>query len=301
MNMLEKMDERMSGAPRLAAVLAMMLLLLPLPALMAQSGGIEVNLWPDGLPNTNGRDLTQPYSDSTHNYRPRFRLFLPDKAKATGQAVLCIPGGGYHDVCSDIEGYNWVPYFLDHGIAIAVLTYRLPYQYPAVPGSDAMEAMRILRHNAAKWGFSPGKIGVMGHSAGGHLAATVATHAVGDARPDFQMLFYPVITMEKSYTQPDTHDNLIGPVPNEEVMHYYSLEQQVRPGQAPAIIFIADDDAVVNTANGVNYYLALNRAHVSASLHIWPEGNHGFSCRDYFKSHDVEMQELFSWLKSINK
>lgn len=295
--MLEKMDERMSGALRLAAVLAMMLLLLPLPALMAQSGGIEVNLWPDGLPNTNGRDLTQPYSDSTHNYRPRFRLFLPDKAKATGQAVLCIPGGGYHDVCSDIEGYNWVPYFLDHGIAIAVLTYRLPYQYPAVPGSDAMEAMRILRRNATKWGYSPHKIGIMGHSAGGHLAATVATHAVGDARPDFQILLYPVITMGGTHTR----YNLIGKDPLPGIADYYSLEKQVRPGQAPALILTADDDELVPTSNAVGYYLALNRAHVPASLHIWPSGRHGFSCHKSFPWHDEEIREIFSWLKSINQ
>ena len=266
----------------------------------AQQSPIKIDLWPDGLPNTNGHDLTQPY-DMKGNYKPQLTVYLPDKAKATGQAILCIPGGGYSGVCYDTEGYNWVPYFLDHGIAVGVLISRLPYGHSDVPGSDAMEAMRIMRHNAAKWGYSPDKLGVMGHSAGGHLAATVATHATGDARPNFQILLYPVITMDKSYTHMGTHDNLIGTDPAPDIATYYSLESQVRPGQSPAIIFIADDDKIVPTPNGVNYYLALNRAHVPASLHIWPSGDHGFSCHKTFKWHDEEMQELFSWLKSINK
>ena len=271
-----------------------MALSLALPA--AGQRTFTVDLWPDGLPDTNGRDLVRPY-DMKDNYKPRLTVFLPDSTKATGQAVLCIPGGGYTTVCYNAEGPVWAPYFLKRGIAIAVLIYRLPNGYTAVPATDAMEAMRILRRNATKWGYSPHKIGIMGHSAGGHLAATVATHAVGDARPDFQILLYPVITMGGTHTR----YNLIGKDPLPGIADYYSLEKQVRPGQAPALILTADDDELVPTSNAVGYYLALNRAHVPASLHIWPSGRHGFSCHKSFPWHDEEIREIFSWLKSINQ
>ena len=218
-------------------VAAFALLMFAVTMGFAQDKGIVVDIWPDGLPNTNGVDLTKPFDDATGNYKPQITVYLPEKSKATGQAVLCIPGGGYGVVCYDTEGFNWVPYFLDHGIAIAVLKYRLPHGQSAVPGSDAMEAMRILRRNAGKWGFSPDKIGVMGHSAGGHLCATVATHATGDARPNFQILMYPVITMDKTFTHMGTHNSLIGENPSAEVENYFSLEKQVKPGQSPAIIF----------------------------------------------------------------
>lgn len=282
-------------------VAAFALLILYATAGIARSKGIVVDIWPNGLPNTNGIDLTKPYNDEGSNYKPEMTVYLPEKSKATGQAVLCIPGGGYGMVCYDTEGFNWVPYFLDHGIAIAVLKYRLPYGQSAVPGSDAMEAMRILRKNAAKWGYSPNKIGVMGHSAGGHLCATVATHATGEARPNFQILMYPVITMDKTFTHMGTHDNLIGTNPPTEVEKYFSLEKQVKPGQSPAIIFVTDDDRIVPVENSVVYYQALHKAGVPASLHIYRSGDHGFSCHKSFKWHDGEMTDLFKWLDDLNK
>lgn len=267
----------------------------------SDSNKFVVDLWPDGLPNTNGVDLTKPYDDAARNYKPQITVYLPSKDKATGQAVLCIPGGGYAAVCYDTEGYNWAPYFLEHGIAVAVLVYRLPYGNSVVPGSDAMQAMRILRKNADKWGFSPNKIGVMGHSAGGHLCATVATHATGDAKPNFQILFYPVITMQKGVTHQGTYDNLIGNNPTPEVEKYFSLDTQVRPGQAPAIIFVTDDDKIVPVENSVRYYNALHNAGIPASLHIYPTGDHGFSCHKNFKWHDGEILDLFKWLDDLNK
>ncbi len=284
---------------KIAAAFA--LLMFAVTAGFAQTKGTVVEIWPDGLPNTNGLDLTKPYNDKEANYKPEMTVYLPEKSKATGQAVLCIPGGGYGGVCYDTEGHNWVPYFLDHGIAIAVLKYRLPYRQSAVPGSDAMEAMRILRRNAAKWGYSHDKIGVMGHSAGGHLCATVATHATGEARPNFQILMYPVITMDKTFTHMGTHDNLIGTNPSAEIENYFSLEKQVKPGQAPAIIFVTDDDRIVPVENSVVYYQALHKAGIPASLHIYRSGDHGFSCHNNFKWHEGEMVDLFKWLGDLNK
>ena len=281
-------------------VAAFALLMFAITMGFAQDKGIVVDIWPDGLPNTNGVDLTKPFDDATGNYKPQITVYLPEKSKAAGQAVLCIPGGGYGVVCYDTEGFNWVPYFLDPGIAIAVLKDRLPHGQSAVPGSDAMEAMRILRRNAGKWGFSPDKIGVMGHSAGGHLCATVATHATGDARPNFQILMYPVITMDKTFTHMGTHNSLIGENPSAEVENYFSLEKQVKPGQSPAIIFVTDDDRIVPVENSVVYYQALHEAGIPASLHIYRSGDHGFSCHKNFKWHEGEMVDLFKWLGDLN-
>lgn len=279
---------------------AAMLVLLTTLSAFAQQSPVTVDIWPDGFPNTNGRDLTEPFDDAKQNYKPQLTVYLPEKSKATGQAVLCIPGGGYGVVCYDTEGHNWAPYFLEHGIAVAVLKYRLPFGVSEVPGSDAMEAMRIIRRNAAKWNIAPNKIGVMGHSAGGHLCATVATHATGDAAPNFQILFYPVITMEPGVTHQGTHDNLIGKTPTAEIENYFSLEKQVKPGQSPAIIFVTDDDTIVQVENSIRYYNALHKAGIPASMHIYRSGEHGFSCHQTFKWHEGEMVDLFKWLSDLN-
>ena len=130
-------------------------------------------------------------------------------------------------------------------------------------------------------------------------AATVATLAEGEARPDFQILFYPVITMDKRYTHMGTHDNLIGKDPQPEIADYYSCEKQVQPGDAPALILVTDDDTVVPSENSVSYYLALQKAGVSASLHVYPAGEHGFSNHKTFRSHDVMLDDLFSWIDSL--
>ena len=261
---------------------------------------LAVDIWPEGLPNSNGTDLTEPYSDETRNYKPTMYVYLPDSNKATGRAVLALPGGGYVWESFDNEGHSRAKPLNDRGIALIVVKYRLPRnRMLAVPETDVYEAIRITRRHAREWHIDPHKVGVMGHSAGGHLAATVATLAEGDARPDFQILFYPVITMDKRYTHMGTHDNLIGKDPQPEIADYYSCEKQVQPGDAPALILVTDDDTVGPSENSVSYYLALQKAGVSASLHVYPAGEHGFSNHKTFRSHDVMLDDLFSWIDSL--
>lgn len=281
-------------------VTALTAMLLMAAAYSFAQGFTEMKIWPDGLPNSNGIDLTKPYSDENGNYEPVIRIYLPERDKATGRAVLCIPGGGYGMVASESEGYSWAPYFTERGIALIVLKYRLPMGFSSVPSSDAFEALRIIRRHAKEWDIDPRKVGVMGHSAGGHLAATVATHGTGDARPDFQILFYPVITMDKRYTHMGTHDNLIGKTPSSDMADYYSCEKQVKPDNPPALILTTNDDTVVPPENSVNYYLALQKAGVQASLHVYPSGAHGFSNHKSFRSHDIMIDDLFSWIDSLD-
>lgn len=258
-----------------------------------------VDIWPDGLPNSNGRDVTEPFDNAKRNYKPQLLAFLPAADKATGRAVMCMPGGSYSGLAIEHEGTAWAPFFNERGIALFVLTYRMPNGHTVVPESDAFEGMRIIRRNAAKWGIDPHKVGVMGHSAGGHLCSTVATHSIGDARPDFQILLYPVISMADSIAHKMSRQNLLGTNPTKEVMDAYSNDKQVRPGQAPAIMFLSNDDTGVPPMHSVSYYLALNRAGVEASIHIFPSGGHGYGFNKSFKYHDQMLDELDAWLKHL--
>lgn len=230
---------------------------------------------------------------------PSMRVYLPDPSIATGRAVVACPGGGYTHLAKDHEGYDWAPFYNKQGIAYAVVCYRFPKGNPDLPVSDATNAVKIMRDSAAVWGINPHDIGIMGSSAGGHLASTVATHAEKSARPDFQILFYPVITMDKSYTHIGSHDNLIGKDASPAAELLYSNEKQVTDETPRAFIVFSDDDDVVPPMNGINYYAALHNNGVPAVIHIYPSGGHGWGIREGFK-YKAEMQaDLKAWLESF--
>ena len=260
---------------------------------------ISIDLWQDGLPNSNGIDKTEPFDDSKQNFKPSIRVYLPEKSKANGMAVVCLPGGGYTHLAVDHEGYDWAPYFNDLGFAFVVLKYRMPHEVTDVPISDAKEALRIVRENAEKWGINPKKVGIMGSSAGGHLATTVATHSLPGTEPNFQILFYPVVTMDVNYTHNGSRQNLIGTNPTKETADLYSNDMQVSSNTPRAILLLSDDDKVVPSPNSANYYLALRRHNVPATMHIYPSGGHGWGCRKNFKYHNEMMADLTAWLKTL--
>lgn len=260
---------------------------------------ISIDLWQDGLPNSNGIDKTEPFDDSKQNFKPSIRVYLPEKSKANGMAVVCLPGGGYTHLAVDHEGYDWAPYFNDLGFAFVVLKYRMPHEVTDVPISDAKEALRIVRENAKEWGIDPKKVGIMGSSAGGHLATTVATHSLPGTEPNFQILFYPVVTMDVNYTHNGSRQNLIGEKPAKETVDLYSNDKQVTSNTPRAILLLSDDDKVVPSPNSVNYYLALRRHNVPATMHIYPSGGHGWGCRKNFKYHNEMMADLTAWLKTL--
>ena len=259
----------------------------------------SIDLWQEGLPNSNGIDKTEPFDDSKQNFKPNIRVFLPEKSKANGMAVVCLPGGGYSHLALDHEGYDWAPYFNDLGFAFVVLKYRMPHEVTDVPISDAKEALRIVRENAKEWGIDPKKVGIMGSSAGGHLATTVATHSLPGTEPNFQILFYPVVTMDVNYTHKWTRQYLIGEKPAKETVDLYSNDKQVTSNTPRAILLLSDDDKVVPSPNSVNYYLALRRHNVPATMHIYPSGGHGWGCRKNFKYHNEMMADLTAWLKIL--
>lgn len=189
-------------------------LLFAATMLSAQSP-VELPLWPDGAPNTNGLTGEQEdlkggrVANVTH---PSITVYRP--AKPNGMAVIMCPGGGYARLAMKHEGHDMAAWFTTQGITYAVLKYRMPNGHNEVPLSDAEQAIRLVRKHAGEWGVNPGRIGIMGASAGGHLAASLATLYGSDAtRPDFQILFYPVISMLKGVTHSGSRQNLIGETP----------------------------------------------------------------------------------------
>lgn len=231
--------------------------------------------------------------------QPSLRVFLPAPELATGRAVVASPGGGYSGLAVNHEGYDWAPYFNKQGIALIVLKYRMPKGDRTLPISDAEAAMKMVRDSADVWNLNPNDIGIMGSSAGGHLASTIATHAPEALRPNFQILFYPVITMDKSFTHMGSHDNLLGKDASADLEKEFSNEKQVTKETPRAFIVYSDDDKVVPPANGVNYYLALNKKGVPSVLHIYPTGGHGWGIREDFLYKSEMQNELTSWLRSF--
>lgn len=249
----------------------------------------DANLW----------DGRAPHDTGVAADTAKVRVFLPAARRATGRAVVICPGGGYDHLAWRNEGTDWAPFFNDMGIAAIVLKYRMPHGVKEAPLSDAEQAMRLVRKNAQAWHVNRDDIGIMGFSAGGHLASTVATESRGDAKANFQILFYPVITMMPGYTHKGSHDNLLGKKPGKSTEREYSTDKQVSRATPRAFILLSDDDTVVPPANGVSYYLELYRHDVPASLHVYPSGNHGFGFNSSFRYH-VEMRlELQAWLRSF--
>lgn len=251
--------------------------------------GISMNLWNNKAPNDNGdaQDTAKVW------------VYKPAKADNTGRCVVICPGGGYSHLSMENEGHNWAPFFNNMGITAVVLKYRMPHGNCEVPIADAEEAMKLVRRNAAAWGVKADQVGIMGFSAGGHLASTIATHSKGDARPDFQILFYPVITMMPDITHQGSHDNFLGKDAKKKDEKLYSNDAQVSRTTPRAFILLADDDRSVLPANGVNYYNELYRHDVPASLHVFPSGGHGFGIRESFKYHAEMELVLKAWLRSF--
>lgn len=216
--------------------------------------------------------------------------------KPNGQAIIACPGGGYAGVATTHEGHDMATWFNTQGITYAVLHYRMPYGKHEIPLNDAHQAIRYMRKNAEQFGFN--QLGIMGSSAGGHLASTAATHFDAETRPDFQILFYPVVTMTE-YTNQGSKDNLLGKNPSEELVKLYSNELQVTEQTPPAFIMHSSDDTVVPVQNTLDYYLSLCKHGVPASVHFYPIGGHGWGYNESFPYKAQWKDEMEKWLREI--
>ena len=244
------------------------------------------------------------YSNTTE---ARLYIYEADPAKATGQSVVICPGGGYWLVAIGHEGHDFGRWFAENGITAAVLMYRMPNHRPEVPLEDAAEALRYMKEEyGPKHNIS--SVGIMGFSAGGHLAAATAVGALeynGDKshraslRPDFAVLFYPVITGDALYAHKGSFDNLLGSDRTAELTDRYSAEKLVSEKTPATFMALSDDDGGVPPANSIRFYNALKEHKRPASIHIYPSGGHGWGFRDSFKYKSQWQQSLLEWLEGV--
>lgn len=221
---------------------------------------------------------------------PTLTIFLPPENIASGTAVIICPGGGYHALLINREGKNVARAFTREGVAAFVLKYRLPSDRTMEdksvgPIEDAQRAIQLVRKHARRWHIDPGKIGIMGFSAGGHLATMAGTHFDHSfidnkehisLRPDFMILVYPVISFTDSIGHIGSRDNLLGPSPSQAQIRYYSNELWVNSRTPPTFLVQATDDKVVPSKNSLFFYEALHRNGVPVALHLYEKGEHGF-------------------------
>ena len=253
-------------------------------ALGQPPGRVVFDLWPDGAPGSTGRDEGDV---------PRWILTRADSPQPTAGIVI-LPGGGYRGHAIGHEGHAFADWFRSLGVTSAICTYRVRgrgndgagYGHPA-PMLDAQRAIRLMRAKAAEWNVDPDRIGVIGFSAGGHLASTVSTRFAGpdlasadpvervSSRPDFAILAYPVIAFGQPYTHGGSQQNLLGEDADEALLASLSAERQVSPRTPPTFLFHTGEDQVVSVRNAVDYYLACHRQGVPAEMHLFHRGRHG--------------------------
>jgi len=226
--------------------------------------------------------------------------YLPQRP--TGKAVVGCPGGGYSHLSMQNEGHDWAGYFNQQGIAYFVLTYRMPNGDRTIPMSDAQKAIRTVRDSADVWHINPYDVGIMGFSAGGHLASTVSTHSEFAERPNFSILFYPVISMNEKETHKGSCVNFLGAEGQKDAKLIKAFSNQhavIRHLTPPAIILTANDDRTVPpVTNGVAFYSAMRRQGNDCALYIYPTGGHGFGFRSSFTYHYQMLNDLTNWLNN---
>ena len=287
-------------------------LILMTTAQIAFSQQQPVKLYPDGVPNA--KTAPAIYVENTVKERTRMVTdpvlipYFPDKNKANGTAVVICPGGSYSQLAMDIEGDEVAKKFNEIGITAFILKYRLPSDLIMLdksigPLQDAQRSIQIIRQRADEWNINPDKVGIIGFSAGGHLAATAGTHfdkAVIDnkdninLRPDFMMLLYPVISMGE-YTHKGSMHNLLGASPSQELIDLYSNQQQVKPNTPVTFIVQAEDDNGVPVQNSLMFYNALLNNKIKAELIIYPNGGHGFGLNNK-TTKDYWFNSATNWL-----
>ena len=289
------------------------LLLAMLTSFAACAQQKPIPLYPNGVPNS--KPAPDTYKEKIDGYsismvtEPTITPYFPEKEKATGTAIIIFPGGSYINLASDHEGRAIAREFNKIGVTAFVVKYRLPSDQIMVdktigPLQDAERAVQMVREHAAEWGVNPHKVGVIGFSAGGHLASTIDTHfdkVVIDnknnisVRPDFAMLIYPVISFGP-YAHAFSRENLVGKNPSQQLLDLYSNEKQVTANTPPTFLIHAEDDDVVPVQNSMLFYDALVKNKVKAEMHLFQAGGHGFGLNNSTTT-DHWFDWAASWLK----
>jgi len=318
----EKLKELKELSPKRFAMWEHILLRAPTP----QRSWTQP-LWPGDAPGSKGVKDNEKITDRSGGkgrldraaenvHKPTLTLHMPCKSQASGAAVIICPGGGYSRCVIDKEGNEIARWLNSLGVAGIVLKYRLPrpeghvYGHK-VPLMDLQRAIRTARANAKEWRLKTNQIGVMGFSAGGHLASTAGTHYdAGDAkatdpveklssRPDFMMLIYPVISLSDSVGHGGSRRNLLGDKPDPKLVKLYSNELQVNEKTPPTFLVTTTDDSV-KADNSINFYMAMRKAGAPAELHVYADGGHGYGMRKTKSSVSGWPDSCMNWMKSLN-
>lgn len=283
----------------------------------AQSKLMEQALYPGTIPNYIETANEEQTTDTdgivrvSKISRPTLAVFLPEKTKANGTAVVICPGGGYGINAIKHEGYDVARQFNEMGVAAFVLKYRIPdpqkQKDPSIaPLQDAQQAILTVRQNAQNWNINPQQVGIMGFSAGGHLASTAGTHFTTcyvenpqnmSVRPDFMILIYPVISSDPAISHAGSFKNLLGSNATEEKMKAFSNELRITAQTPPAFLVHATDDNGVKSENSIVFYQGLVRNKIPAELHIYQKGGHGFGLKNP-TTKDLWMERCKNWLDS---
>lgn len=260
----------------------------------------EIKLYKNGPKESN--EITAPEAKDQKSFvtnitDARMYGYIVPKEKASGAAVVICPGGGYSGISVEKEGSNIAKWFNELGVSAFVLYYRMPNGHDKIPLTDAQTALKIIHKNAKKWNISETKIGIIGFSAGGHLASTVGTHfKTKTDRPAFMILGYPVVTMNKEFTHLGSRKNLLGKDPSDELVKLYSNELQVTKNTPPTFIVHNVDDKAVPIANSEQLLRAVQEHNVPAELHKFDVGGHGFGMLQRGIPVDNWPELLKSWL-----
>ena len=226
-------------------------------------------------------------------------IYAADPSRATGQAVLLCPGGGYRYVSMQREGHEAGQWLASEGITAAALKYRVPNGHREVPLEDAEAALRYMRDHAQEFGYDPDRVGIMGFSAGGHLAASAATMLPEQVRPAFAVLVYPVITAEPGKCHKGSFDCLLGEERTTGDEAEWSLQNRVTTATPPTLLLLNDDDRTVPPVNSALYYEALKNNGVRASMHIYPSGGHGGGFNPERIYRTLWRRDVVDWLGTL--
>lgn len=268
-------------------------------------------LWPEGVPGARaiGPERHEAGGRITHVSEPTLTIYAPAIDRPNGTAVIIAPGGGYGLLSTEREGVQYANWLSTLGVTSFVLKYRLAeFGHPA-PLQDVLRAVRLVRSRAAEFKVNPARIGVMGSSAGGHLAASAGTlfdHPAGrtgapldatSARPDFLILMYPVITMDDPHAHAGSRRNLLGEKPSPELLQLASLEKQVTAATPPTLLIHTQEDQSVPVENSILFYQALTRARVPAEMYLFEHGSHGMGMKADFGTASDWPQRAEEWLR----
>jgi acetyl esterase/lipase len=288
------------------------LLMTAIATLSEAAPPVVIPLWPEGVPGTKaiGDERHESGGRISNVSEPTLTVYAPAVDRPNGTAVIIAPGGGYGMLSTEREGVQYANWLSTQGVTSFVLKYRMKeFGHPA-PLQDVLRAVRLVRSRAAEFKVNPARLGVMGSSAGGHLAASAGTlfdHADGrtgaaldatSARPDFLILMYPVITMDDPHAHAGSRRNLLGEKPTPGLLQLASMEKQVTAATPPTLLIHTQEDQSVPVENSILFYQALTRAKVPAEMYLFERGGHGMGMKDGLGTSSEWPARAAEWLRN---